>query len=140
MEKMWNVLDKNIYHQGKEDDDGWISFTSNELNHMNNSMICIFKILVRIIKLFICFLWFITKVLSKFTLEQMPSQRIIRNVNIDVQNKLLVGVKFQVARFHECELEGGKGWYLTLLKNTWKILHYLDEWNPRINPSEVWYF
>lgn len=39
----------------------------------------------------------------------MPRQRIIRNVNIDVQNKLLVGVKFEVARFHDCGLEGGKG-------------------------------
>ncbi len=85
--------------------------------------------LVRIIKLFICVLWFITKILSNFTWEQMARQRIIRNVNIDVQNKLLVGVKFEVARFHECGLEGGKGWYFTLLKNTWKLLHYLDGWN-----------
>ncbi len=39
MEKMWNVFDKNIYHGRKEDDDdGWISFTNNELDHMNNYM------------------------------------------------------------------------------------------------------
>jgi hypothetical protein len=69
------------------------------------------------------------KSLCKFTWEQTQRQRIIRNVNIDVQNKLLVGVKFEVARFHECGLEGGKGWYLRLLKNTWKLLHYLDGWN-----------
>jgi hypothetical protein len=76
-EKMWNVLGKNIYHGGKEDDDGWISFTNNELNHMNNYMRYFEVFLVRIIKLFTCVLWFITKVFSKFTWEQMPSQKTI---------------------------------------------------------------